>query len=127
VLLRLRFKLTVRARRTRLLLAEEAAVVAISGDSLLAGDAGRALLAAEASSDLAPSARARLIDRARADLPDLLSGALTAHAHARAQALALAHQSLRQAAGDGFSRVEVEPALPPDVIGLFVLVPEVAD
>lgn len=124
-LLRLRFKLTVHARRTRLLLAEEAALVAVSGDTVLTGEAARALLAAEASSDIAAAARARMIERARADLPALLSGPLAGHAHARAQALALAHQGLRAAAGDGFSRVTVEPALPPDVIGLFVLLPEV--
>ncbi|HCE21782.1 MAG TPA: helicase, partial [Hyphomonas sp.] len=61
-LLRIRFKLTVHARKERLLLAEEAALVALQGTEVLAvGDAARDLLATPAVADLAPVARDRFI------------------------------------------------------------------
>lgn len=122
-LLRLRFQLTTHARRERLLLAEEAALVAIEGTTVVAsGEAARALLQAPATTDLAPAARDRFLARAHDDLPALLEGPLTAFVRARAEELARDHARLRVAAGAA-SRVSVEPILPPDVIGLFVLAP----
>lgn len=122
LLLRLRFKLTVHARRERLLLAEEAALVAVVGGEVAAsGEEARALLAAPASHDLAAPARERLLGQARAALPALLEGPLAAYVRGRAETLAEDHARLRAAAAA--SRVTVEPVLPPDVIGLFVLLP----
>jgi hypothetical protein len=124
-LLRLRFKLTVHARRERLLLAEEAAAFAWTASSppaILTGDTVRALLDTPASSDLAPAARQRLLTQALKRLPSMLDGPIAEYAKERTQALAEDHARVR-AAASGSSRVTVEPVLPPDVIGLYVLVP----
>jgi len=121
--LRLRLKLTVHARKERLLLAEEAALLAICDGKIVATGAGaRALLAAGASHDLAASARDRILGKAHDGLQVLINGAFSQYANARAEELRADHARLRTAAG-GASRVTVEPVLPPDVIGLFVLLP----
>ncbi|MCY4587850.1 MAG: DEAD/DEAH box helicase [Bryobacterales bacterium] len=123
VLLRLRFKLTVHARKERLLLAEEAALVALRDRAVAAsGDAARALLDTPAAADLAPQARGRLIAGARENLPGLLAGPISEFVRARAAELAEDHARLRAAAGSA-SRVSVQAVQPPDVIGLFILVP----
>lgn len=122
-LLRIRYKLTVHARRERLLLAEEAALVALDSNTVIAsGSEARALLASPATADLAPVARDRMINTAKAALPDLLGGPIADYVQKRAAKLVDDHARLRAAAGSA-SRVSVEPIIPPDVIGLFVLVP----
>lgn len=122
-LLRVRFKLTVHARKERLLLAEEAALVAIQGGGIVAaGEAARELLNAPAMADLAPVARDRFIAKAKEDLPSLLEGQIAEFVRSRAQELMGDHARLRAASGSA-SRVTVEAVLPPDVIGLFVLMP----
>lgn len=121
-LLRIRYKLTIHARRERMLLAEEAALVAFHGNEIFAiEDEARALLHAEATSNLASSAQERFIEKAKADLPALIAGPLSDFVRRRADELAQDHARLRAAAGS--SRVSVEPVFPPDVIGLFVLMP----
>jgi len=122
-LLRVRLKLTVHARKERLLLAEEAALVAIQGCRIAtAGEGARALLNAPAAADLAPVARNRFIAKAKEDLPTLLEGPIAEFVQSRAQELMADHARLRAASGSA-SRVTVEAVLPPDVIGLFVLMP----
>lgn len=122
-LLRIRYKLTVHGRRERLLLAEEAALLVLAGGRVVAeGEEARAFLATSAAYDLAPSARERMLQRAHVELPALLEGPVAAQVQKRAEALAADHGRLRAAAG--VSRVSVEPVLPPDVIGLFTLLPE---
>jgi superfamily II DNA or RNA helicase len=122
-LLRIRFKLTVHARKERLLLAEEAAFVAMQGGRIVAaGEAARELLNTPADADLAPSARDRFIAKAKEDLPGLLDGPMAEFVRTRAEELMQDHARLRAAAGSA-SRVTVEAVLPPDVIGLFVLMP----
>lgn len=122
-LLRVRFKLTVHARKERLLLAEEAALVALQGGKIVAsGEEARVLLNTPATSDLALSARDRFIGKAKEDLPSLLGGPLADFVKTRAEELMQDHARLRAAAGSA-SRVTVEAVLPPDVIGLFVLMP----
>jgi len=122
-LLRLRFKLTIHARKERLLLAEEAALVAMQGDQIVAaGDEARALLQAEAAANIAPIARDRMVQAARMELPAMIEGPLAAYIKNRATELARDHARLRAAAGS-ISRVSVDPVLPPDVIGLFILIP----
>lgn len=129
LLLRIRHKLTIHARKERLLLAEEAATVAFQGLDLVASGAeAAALLEAPAEGDLADSARRRALEKARADLPTLLAGPLADFARRRAEELAQDHARLRAAGGSlraavGSSRVTVAPVLPPDVIGLYVLLP----
>lgn len=122
-LLRVRFKLTVHARKERLLLAEEAALIAIQGGRIVAvGEAARELLNAPAMADLARVARDRFIAKAKEDLPSLLEGPIAEFVRSRAQELMEDHARLRAASGSA-SRVTVEAVLPPDVIGLFVLMP----
>jgi superfamily II DNA or RNA helicase len=122
-LLRMRFKLIVHARKERLLLAEEAALVAIQGGRIVAaGEAARELLNAPATADLAPVARDRFVAKAKEDLPGLLEGQIAEFCRSHAQELMKDHARLRAASGSA-SRVTVEAVLPPDVIGLFVLMP----
>ncbi|MER2508276.1 MAG: DEAD/DEAH box helicase [Amaricoccus sp.] len=122
-LLRIRFKLTVHARKERLLLAEEAALVAIQGGRIVAvGETAREWLNTPSTSDLAPVARDRFIFKAKEELPGLLDGAIADFVRSRAQELMQDHARLRAASGSA-SRVTVEAVLPPDVIGLFVLMP----
>ena len=122
-LLRIRYKLTVHARKERLLLAEEAALVALQGSEVITtgGDAYN-LLNTKAESDLSSVARDRFVEEAKKDLPVLLSGPLGDFAQIRADELAEDHARLRAAAGQA-SRVTVEAVDPPDIIGLFVLMP----
>ena len=123
LLLRLRMKLTVHARRERLLLAEEATLLAISGGRIVAsGPEARTLLASSAAYDLAEVARARFLQAARAELPSLLDGPVRQHAEERAEELLADHARLRAASGTA-PRLSVKAVLPPDVIGLFVLLP----
>ncbi len=123
-LLRLRYKLTVKGRRDRLLLVEETGAVALDagGAVALSGEAARGLLDARSRGDLAPAARERLLTQARERLEIALQGALPRFAGERSSQLASDHARIRQA-GIAVSAVEVEPVLPPDVIGFFVLVP----
>lgn len=122
-LLRVRYKLTIHGRKERLLLAEEAALVALQGKSIVAtGEDVRDLLSTPATADFATIARDRMINAAKAELPDLLAGPLAAFVEQRAAELVEDHARLRAAAGS-ISRVSVEAVLPPDVIGLFVLMP----
>lgn len=124
-LVRIRYKLTIHARRERLLLAEEAALVAFHGNEIVANDLeARKWLHIEAASNLAESAQTRFIGKAREDLPQLLAGPLAGFVRNRATELAADHARLRTAAGSA-SRVSVDPVLPPDIIGLFVLVPAI--
>ena len=124
-LLRLRYKLTVRGRNERMLLAEEAATLSWSASDsriVLAGEAARALLDQPAAADLAQVARQRLITKAIEQMPALLDGAIAAYARERAKKLSDDHARVRAAAA-GSARVTVDPVLPPDVIGIYVLVP----
>jgi hypothetical protein len=125
LLLRLRHKLTVHARRERLLLAEEAGALAFeasAGEPKLFGDAALELLEHPAGGDLAAVARDRLLAQARERISVAFAAAIATHAQARADEVARDHARVR-AALPGASRVSVEPVLPIDVIGVFVLVP----
>jgi len=124
-LLRLRFKLTVHGRRERLLLVEEAEAVAFRGaspDIALSGDPARTLLEADAAGDLAESAKQRLIAQALTRVDAAMPVAIAAYARERAAALASDHARIR-AAGVNVPRVSVEPVLPADLVGLYVLAP----
>ncbi|WP_223162486.1 DEAD/DEAH box helicase [Ruegeria intermedia] len=123
VLARLRFKITVHARSGRLLLAEEAALIAVGPDGrTLSGQAVRDMLSTTASGDLTPAARDRQVQKARERLDSLMAGPIADHVRARAEELADDHGRVRSAI-KGISRVSVDPVLPPDIIGLFVLIP----
>jgi hypothetical protein len=124
-LLRLRYKLTVRDRNERMLLAEEAATLAWDvGKSriILAGEEARALLDQPATADLAQVARLRLIAKAIEQTRSLLDSSIAAYTRDRAKKLSDDHARVRAAAA-GSARVTVDPVTQPDVIGLYVLVP----
>ena len=98
-------------------------MVALQGGQIVAtGDDARAMLAAPATADLAQSARDRFIARAHDELQAQLSGPLGDFVRLRSEALMEDHARLRAAAGIG-ARVTVEAVIPPDVIGLFTLLP----
>jgi len=125
LLLRLRFKLTVHARRERLLLVEEAGTLAFAGstgDISASGEAALAMLERPAAGDLATVARQRILTQARDRVGGGFSTAIAAYARQRATELAQDHGRVRAARID-VSRVSVEPVLPPDIIGLYVLLP----
>ncbi|OOV26250.1 helicase [Candidatus Synechococcus spongiarum LMB bulk15M] len=125
LLLRIRHQLTTHARRERLLLAEEAALAATQDSTIMAtGEEARKLLNTPAATNIAPAARNRFIKTAKARLPALLRGPLANFVCARAAELGQDHARLRAAASSA-SRVSVEAVDPPDVIGLFVLMPSV--
>jgi hypothetical protein len=111
-LLRLRFKLTIHARRERLLLAEEAALVAFQdGRIVAAGEEARSLLNTPAAANLATPTRDRFVAKAKADLPGLIEGPIARFVRSRAEDLMQDHARLRAAAGSA-SRVTVEAVLP---------------
>jgi len=130
VLLRLRFKLIVHGRREKLLLVEEANALAFSGTQLatfMSGEDAFKLLEAPASENLAPSARDRFLAQAHERLQLALhsDGPIAAYSRERAAALLQDHDRVRAALSQsgGVPRVTVEPVLPADVVGLFVLLP----
>lgn len=123
LLLRLRFKLTTSGRRT--LLAEEASAVAFgpSGEAVATGREALVLLEPDASGDIAPPVIARQVEGAVGRL-DHYQAAIAAYAATRAAALSDDHDRVKAATrGEGVTTV-VEPVLPADVIGIYVLVPE---
>jgi hypothetical protein len=126
LVLRLRYKLVTSGRLNRLLLAEEATGLAFSGlgqDVALNAEGALSLLEAEASSNMDESARIRQIEAAHERL-SAYRPAIEAFAHQRGEALSHDHLRLTEAAGGG-ATVKVTPVLPADIIGLYVLLPEV--
>lgn len=125
LLLRLRYKLVTSGRTNRLLLAEEATGLAFSGlgqTASVQAEAALSLLEAEASSNIDADARTRQIDNARNRLISY-TPAIATFAAERAEALSFDHRRLTEAAGGG-ATVRVSPVLPADIIGLYVLLPE---
>lgn len=125
LLLRLRFQLTVHARRERLLLVEEAAALAFpaAGGEALAGPDAFALFEVPSSGSLAEPARDRMVQHALTQAATLLAGPVADYARTRAAALAEDHARLRST-GVEYSRISVAPVLPADLIGVFSLVPD---
>lgn len=127
-LLRLRYKITVHARKQRTLLVEEAQVVSFSGNSkdiAAAGPVATALLELPAVGDLADNAKKRsfeaAVERIRAALPISIAD----FAKQRAEQLTADHNRVRDCYPSKVTvaKVTVEPFLPVDVMGLFVIVP----
>jgi superfamily II DNA or RNA helicase len=126
LLLRLRFKLTVHGRRERLLLVEEAGALAFDGtrsEASLISEAAVALLEQPSTGDLAAIARERILKQACDRAIGTFHGAVKAYARQRAADLGRDHARVRAAVA-GVARVSVEPVSPPDIIGLYVLLPQ---
>jgi hypothetical protein len=123
--LRLRFKLIIRARRERLLVVEEAAAIAFEAHNptpVAAGLEAWSLLESNASGNLAEVARERMIDQARKRAAALLDGPIAEYARERARQLAEDHGRVR-ASGINVPKVSVESVLPADVMAVFALIP----
>jgi hypothetical protein len=124
LLLRVRMLIQRDTRQTPLL-AEE---LVVSGFTRAAGtihwldeDAARILLEqAEPAANVTPDERTVGIDRALEQVHAQVD-ALNRSAEERAERLRAAHQRVRQVTGGG--RVTVRPHLPPDVLGVYVLLP----
>lgn len=127
-LLRLRHQLiTQRKERSSTLLVEEASALAWSGAqgvAALEGADALALLTQPAAGDPPGPVRTRQIEAALAQMNERL-GALDAFAEQRAQVLLDDHRRVREAS-DARGTYSVKALTPPDVIGLFVLLPPVA-
>lgn len=130
VLLRLRFKLVVHGRREKLLLVEEAGALSFSGTQLTisaSGESAFKLLESPAIGNLASVARDRFLAQARERVQSALhdDGPIATYCRERAAALLQDHDRVRSAMSQtgGAPRVTVEPVLPPDVVGIFALIP----
>lgn len=131
LLLRLRSQIGVeerdgtRWRRVRTLLSEEAVGIALAGSDpprLLEDADALGLLAAEPARNMDKAEQAFEVREALDELPEAIP-AVEAIATARAETLLADHVRVRDAsAGKGW-RPSVEPCLPADVVGLYVLVP----
>lgn len=127
VLLRLRHQLVTQSQsRTSTLLVEEASSVAWTGkstSSLIVGSQVLDLLNHAPDKDPPKALRDRALHEALTSLKDL-GPSLNHHAEKRAQELLADHRRVREAA-DARGRYSVTTLLPPDVIGVFVVLPRV--
>jgi hypothetical protein len=132
LLLRLRTQILVQHTQgdpPRHLMAEECVAVRLSrdGPAELMDDAqSRALLGTEPARNMVPEQRARMVDAGLQIAQDRMD-AFAELARTRADQLRADHTRVRDAAigrseARGY-RIEVQPCLPVDVIGLYVLVP----
>lgn len=124
-LLRLRHQLTTqRGKQVSTLLVEEASAIAWGGGSnALEGSGALALLAPTPVADPPPNVRERAIAQALAQY-ETRRPELDTFAERRAQILLADHRRVREAA-DARGSYSVRALLPADVIGLFVLLPQV--
>lgn len=131
-LLRLRHRL-IPSDDKPAMLAEEASALAWTGNERMTlsaeGDAALSLLDAKAEGDLDPLTRKQRLDAALERLHALKTD-LDAHAARRADALAEDHERVRVATmrdrRTRVARVTVEPVTPVDIIGLYVLIPDLS-
>jgi superfamily II DNA or RNA helicase len=132
LLLRLRTQILVQHTQgdpPRHLMAEECVAVRLGRDGpaqILDDAQSRAFLGADPARNMAPEQRARMVDAGLQVIRDR-AAALAELARSRAEQLRADHTRVRDAAigrseARGY-RIEVQPCLPVDVIGLYVLVP----
>jgi hypothetical protein len=126
-ILRLRHRLVAqKGRRTSILLVEEAGAVAwggASGDIVAEGEEALRLLSLPPAGDPPPHVRERNVAQALT-LLDSRSTDLDALAQRRADTLLADHERVRESS-KGRGSYEVHALLPPDIIGLYVLLPRV--
>jgi superfamily II DNA or RNA helicase/Arc/MetJ family transcription regulator len=130
LLMRLRFKLFVHGRQEKLLLVEEAGALAFTGNAdtpTHVGDEAFELLRLPATENLASVAQERIVRQALTRIEAMRggNGPIAAYAAQRAKILLGDHERVRSATASmpGAPRVTVEPVLPPDVLGVYVLIP----
>jgi superfamily II DNA or RNA helicase len=125
VLVRLRHQLTTqRGAQPSVLLVEEATAIAWNGGPYpLEGADAFALLSPKPLADPPAHVRERAVNQALSQM-ESRQQELNAFAERRAQALLADHRRVREAS-DAQGRYSVKTLLPPDVIGVFVLLPKV--
>ncbi len=128
ILLRLRNRLVIkRAKQSREMLAEEALALAIEGTSeprLLNKKEALELMQAQVSKNMEPQRRRRELE-AILDRLDGFQDIFTGLAEQRSRELLEDHRRVRDAA-DARGEYRVYPQLPVDIMGVYVLVPDVA-
>jgi superfamily II DNA or RNA helicase len=129
LLLRLRFHIITRRDDIETpLLAEDTAVIGFSGNPgaphWLPPEQAEALFQAEPDMNVAPE-QARQFIRRIVDNIDPLRPTLNDTAQARGEALLDAHRRVRTASRLTGVRYTVEPQLPPDILGIYMLLPVV--
>lgn len=126
-LLRLRSRLTIkRAKQAREMLAEEALAYAVEGSSsprLLTRSEALQLMQSNVSKNMPSDRRIKELETAIAKI-DSLQNDFNAMAENRAKDLLQDHRRVREAA-DARGEYQVKPQLPVDVMGVYVLVPDV--
>jgi superfamily II DNA or RNA helicase len=127
LLLRFRYHIVTRKRDEEIpLLAEECQVVGYTGREdnpvWLSAAAVAALLQANPDANVPPPQAVQFMRRKVDSLPQL-QPALTVIAEERGQLLLDAHRRVRTAARQTGARYTVQPQLPPDVLGVYVLLP----
>jgi superfamily II DNA or RNA helicase len=123
LLMRLRFTMVTSGRANAALLAEEATALAFAGDDVVAsGPEALALLEVQASSNIDRGVIERRVAAAIERVSNY-AAAIRAYAEERAVVLRADHQRVTEAARGG-ATTDVQPVLPADIIGLYVLIPE---
>jgi hypothetical protein len=128
-LLLVRFRMhliTTRGAHEHQLLAEDAGLLAFEGSPAspiwLSGDRAEALIRATPDANVAPQQAVGFV-RDVVDNHAAWAQALDEMGQARANTLLEAHRRVRTASRTTGVRYEVEPQLPPDVLGVFVFLP----
>ncbi|MEP6134758.1 MAG: helicase SNF2, partial [Marinobacter sp.] len=128
-LLRLRTNLVVEREGTRReMLAEEAVTVAIEGNQApqqLDTEEAVKLFNLEATQNTVPDVRERAVRQALERLQEQQS-TLDTIAREHGQQLLKDHRRVRDSERDGRGTFQVNPQLPADILGVYVLMPEVA-
>jgi hypothetical protein len=127
LLLRFRYHIVTRTGEEAVpLLAEECQVVAYTGQAAdptwLPAETVESLLQATPDANVLPPQASRLVERSVSQLPRL-QPALSQIAEERGQVLLEAHRRVRTAARQTGVRYSVQPQLPPDVLGVYLLLP----
>lgn len=128
LLLRLRMHIDVTHRgKSSELLAEEALIAAYRGRGeraeWLSQDEANALLDAPPSANMSLPEKQSLLEQALADL-DLQQAGIERLAHEQAAAVLDAHERVRRAARQTGFTYRVRPALPVDLLGIYLLMPQ---
>lgn len=129
LLLRFRYHIVTHKRGEEIpLLAEECQVVGFTGreeqPTWLSSETIEDLLQATPDANVQPQQQTQFIRRTVAQLP-VLQPELNRIAEQRGQELLDAHRRVRTAARQTGVRYTVRPQLPPDVLGLYVLLPTI--